>query len=439
MTKKRIGEFLVEDGYVTQDQVEEALRVQRRKDERICSILIDLGHLSEEKLFEFLKERPGVSGVDFLSYDVDREIVELVPAEVALRLEVAPIGRVGGLLTVAMVCPLDKEGIEELEDTTGLRMRPVVCSRPVVRYAIDRYYAGSQKVGCDDVQDEDIAGLENSMKLRRINKLVEEIDELPTLPDILTLVSSVVNDPKSSAADLARIISSDASLAAKILKVANSAAYGFFREISDVQQAVTLLGFKETQSLVLSVSVFDYLTNLTELEFKAYWNHSFKCATLSRLISFNLGSSGIEGAFVAGLLHDIGKVALSVTMRGRQDRVVSLCLEKGIDGAEAEEKVFGLTHAEAGYLLGDHWLLPVDLTSTIRYHHSPETGGDVKELAYIVLLADTFCKLDASELKRDPPLSDDILDILAALKLSENSLRNALNLYSYLIPEAVLF
>jgi HD-like signal output (HDOD) protein len=439
MIEKKVGELLVESGYVTADQVNQALKVQKTKSDRLHDILIDLGYLSEKMFFEFLSEIPGVVGIDLSSCEIDKDVLELVPAEIALKLEVVPIGRIGDLLTLAMVYPLDDEGLTELKNATRLRIRPVLCSREAIRHVLARHFSGLRESVPGRGQDDDMASLESSMKLSRIAKFVEEIEELPTLPDILTVITSIVNDPKSSAADLAKMIASDASLSGKILKVANSAAYGFPREISDIQQAVTLLGFRETQTLALSASVFDYLTDLTELELKAYWNHSLQCATLSRLISLNLRFPGIEGAFVAGLIHDIGKVALAMSMRGKQERVNSLCSTDGIDRLEAEEKVFGLTHVEAGYLLGEHWLLPVNLTSAIRYHHSPEMGNETGGLVSVVSLANIFCKLDASELKAEPVFSDNVFEILETLKLSKTAFRNTLNIYSYLIPEAVLF
>jgi HD-like signal output (HDOD) protein len=276
------------------------------------------------------------------------------------------------------------------------------------------------------------------MKLQRIGRFVEQIDELPTLPDILLLISSIANDPKSSAGELATAISSDASLSGKLLKIANSAAYGFIREISDVQQAVTLLGFGETQRLALSVSVFNQLTDLAEDEFRASWNHSFKCATLSRLISLNIRSAAVEGAFVAGLLHDIGKIALAMSMHGKQAKVNSLCAHDGIDRLETEEKIFGITHAEAGYLLAEHWLLPSSLTSAIRYHHSPEMAIEDNTLASVIFLANGFCKLSAEELRADPPFPDSVSQALERLRLSETVFRNALRYLAYLVPEAAL-
>jgi len=438
MERKRIGELLVEQGYVTPYQLTRALEVQKTRGERICSILMDLGHLSEEAFFKFLSDMPGVAGVDLSGCDLDRETLELVPADVAMRLEVIPIGKIGNLLTLAMVCPIDEEGLKEIESATSLKVRPMLCSREAVHNALERHYSNSAQIDGQRQQNNDLSGVGNSMRLHRVGKFVEEIEELPTLPDILGIISSIVNDPTSSAADLARVIASDSSLSTKILKVANSVAYGFLREVSDIQQAVALLGFRETQALALSVSIFNYLNGLAAIELKEYWNHSLGCATLAKLISLNLRASGLEAAFVAGLIHDIGKVALTMSMPDNHEKINLFCSTGETDRLEAEERVFGLTHAEAGYLLGEHWLLPANLTSAIRYHHSPEVKNGTEDLTSVVWLANTFSKMDPSKLKVQPTLSDDVLCILKTLGLSESAFRTTLSAYSCLIPEAVL-
>lgn len=438
--KKKIGELLIEAGYVTQDQVDEALEVQKTSDQRIGAILIDLGYLSEQSFLDFLSNISGVAGLDLASCEINQETLDLIPAQLARKLEVVPIGKLGNLLTLAMMCPIDDVGLNVLEGATGLRIRPVLCSRSAVHAAIERYYGKEDEQAYTELpKEDDVESVVEPIKLLDINKLVEDIDELPTLPAILSVISSIANDPKSSAADLAKVISSDASLSAKLLKVANSAAYGFSREISDIQHAVTMLGFLETQALALSVSVLEYLSDKTEHDFKEHWNHSLKCATLSRLIAVNQKAKGTDGAFVAGLLHDIGKIALRMSMREKQERVEELCSNNGHDRLAVEEEVFGLTHAEAGYLLGEHWLLPAPLTASIRYHHSLELLDGDEKLPAIVYLANTFCSIDLEELKLKDDFSDGTLAAIDMLGMSEAKLGNAIRLYTYMAPDLVMF
>ncbi|MBI4832048.1 MAG: HDOD domain-containing protein, partial [Candidatus Lindowbacteria bacterium] len=344
MQKKKIGQLLVESGYLTPEQLDHGLRVQKNKKDRICSILIDLGYLTEEGFLEFLATMPGTASMELARCEIDRAILDLIPSELARKLEVVPIGKIGKLLTVAMVCPLDDAGRERLEDVTSLRVKPILCARKAVLRALDRYYEKPEEANTEESIKDSESPLGYSLKLQRVAKLVEEIEQLPTLPDILNLISSVVSDPNSSATDLAKVIASDAALSAKVLKFANSAAFGFSRKISNIQHAVTLLGFKETQALAMSVSIVDQFIDKAQFDFRAYWNHSFACATLARLISQNMGSRGISTAFIGGLLHDVGNVVLAMTMGGKREKANQLQSTIGLPQIEAEEKVLGITH-----------------------------------------------------------------------------------------------
>ena len=189
--KKRIGELLVENGYVTAEQVERALKVQETKRERLVNILIDFGYLSEESFLEFLSTIPGTASVELARCEIEEPVLDLVPRELAVELELVPLGKIRNLLTVAMVCPLDETGREKLENATGLRVKPVLCSRSAVYRALDRYYRKPEDAGLGYASEEDLSALEVSLKLSRVAKLVDEIEELPTLPEIVNAISAI--------------------------------------------------------------------------------------------------------------------------------------------------------------------------------------------------------------------------------------------------------
>jgi len=424
--RKRIGELLVDGGYVTPGQVEHALQIQDTKNERIGNILIDLGYLSEEKFVDFLSSMPGIASIELSACEIEKEILDLVPSDLARRLELVPIGKLGNTLTVGMVCPLDDVGRANLEDALDLKIRPVLCSRTALLKAFDRYYGQSDEAV---LAEGDLSGLEGPMKLRRVAKLVEEIEDLPTLPDILNRVTAVANDPDSSASDMAKVIATDGSLSAKVLRLANSPAYGFSREISDIQQAIALLGFRETQALAVTVSIFDHLIDRTVLDFREYWKHSYACATLAKLISFSQKAGGKEYAFISGLLHDIGKVLLAMEMRAKHKDAYELHVDTGIPILEAEEKVMGITHAEAGYLLAEHWLLPTAVAKAIRYHHSPNMEPESAGPATTVYLADLFCKAELHHLEDIEEFYGDVPNALGVLGISEDVFRKILRAY----------
>ena len=417
--KKRIGELLVDSGYVTPNQVKEALDVQKRKHDRIASILIDLGYLSETDFLEFLGTMPGSASIELSACEIEREIIDLVPSGLARSLEVVPIGKLASTLTVAMVCPLDEAGCKELEGATDLKVRPVLCSRGAVYKALDRYYGKKEPEPLQaSVSEEDISDLDDMLKLRRAAKLVEEIGEIPTLPVIIQTISDIVNDPDSSASDLAKVIASDVGLSGKILKLANSAAFGFSREISEIQHAIALLGFRQTQALALSVPVFENLIKLASFDFQSFWSHSLRCATLSKLLSTALSGRDLDSTFVAGLLHDIGQVVFAMSVSGKQEEANRLQANTHIGPIEAEEKVLGVTHAEIGYHLGEHWLLPPTLTAAIRYHHSPELQPQPHDISGIVFLANSFCEMHTAQLRETEHFDEKTQKVLSDLNIS---------------------
>ena len=147
----------------------------------------------------------------------------------------------------------------------------------------------------------------------KIKRIVHSIQDLPTLPVVANRVISLIDNPQAGWSDVSRVIEHDQSLTANVLKLANSAYYGFSREISTIKQAVSLLGFNTISQLVMCASVFDmFKGGKTSVFFnrKEFWKHSIACALASQIIAKKTDYPKSEIAFTGGLLHDIGKVAL---------------------------------------------------------------------------------------------------------------------------------
>jgi HD-like signal output (HDOD) protein len=428
--KRKIGELLVEGGWVTDKELEKALAIQRERGERIGRTLIDLGYLTEESFLEFLTTNPNTPSVDLSSCEIEREIIDLVPGDYACRLELVPIWRIGKMLTVGMVCPLDEAGKKELEHVTGLKIRALLCSRAAILSALQRYYAKPTISAADDTAEGKHGKREEPLQLCEVARLAERIEELPTLPEILNRVSAVVNDPKSSASELAKVIATDGALSSKILRLANSPAYGFSRKITDIKHAVAMIGFKETQALAISVSAFDKLKWGAESEFRTYWKHSLACATLARMISVSLKVGGMESAFISGLLHDMGKVVLAGEIHRRREEASSHYLSGEPIRPEEEAHLFGITHAETGYLLAEHWLLPPVVVNAVRYHHSLDAEFSPQAPSTIVFLANTFCRMERSELRKALSFDAKVSKALKTLEISEEIFRNTLMIYA---------
>jgi HD-like signal output (HDOD) protein len=433
--RKKIGELLVERGYVTPEQVSHALEVQKKDSRRLGNILIELGYLDERKFHEFLSAIGGVASIELARYDIGPEILRLLPQDIALKYEAVPIGRIKNLLTIAMVYPLDHMAIEEIERVTDLRVKAVLCSRSAVYKALETHYRKTKKTEGEPPADTRAPNGHGNLEMAA--QLVKRVEDLPTLPDILQAVSAIVNDPKSSASDLAKVISTDAVLSSRILRLANSPAYGLSRRVLDVKHAIALLGFKETQLLAISVSVFDYIFREASFDLKAHWNHSFACATLAKFLAAHVTSKEMESAFVAGLLHDIGKVALSTSVFAHYQRK-GPTENSSASALQAEEETYGITHPEIGFLLSEHWLLPPALTHAIRYHHMPGGEPSRGSLASLIFLANIFCKLERSDAEQ--MCSDQqIVEAMSFLKLTEARLSQTLAMYQDIAADISVF
>jgi len=231
------------------------------------------------------------------------------------------------------------------------------------------------------------------MGIISLAQLVQQVDHLPALPQVATKVIRLTDDLNTTPEDLSRVITQDQSLTAKVLKMANSAHYGFPRRIATIKEAVVLLGYNAIRNLVLAASV----SRLLESEVEGYtlprgelWRHSIACAQGARIIAHKVGFRSYELAYITGLLHDIGKVVLKHYMSEAYQQIIEQVKSEEIPFMIAEAQVLGFDHAQVGGLIADKWNLPVELVEAIVYHHNP---GQVKQNPYlpaIVHLADAL-------------------------------------------------
>ena len=200
-------------------------------------------------------------------------------------------------------------------------------------------------------------------------------------------ILEVVADPESSALDLGKYIASDPSLSASVLKVVNSAYYGFYRQITSIPSAIVILGFNEVRNIALAATAFHVLgKGLSEFDRIQLWCHSSAAALAAEYTAGKLRIQA-EGCFVVGLLHDIGKIALDTLYPGTYLQAADRANLEQRFIREVEREAFGMDHSECGALLAQHWDLPPDIVDAIRHHHDPGLSSEEPPLASLAALA----------------------------------------------------
>ncbi len=199
------------------------------------------------------------------------------------------------------------------------------------------------------------------------------IHELPTLPAVIPRILALVEDPGTSARDLSEAIGHDPALASTVLKVANSAYYGFRREVASLERAVALLGFNMVRSLAASIGVIRSLPPRTPgsvFSREGLWAHSVAVGTAARAMALRADRVDGEALFLAGLLHDVGKVVLDVFFPAEFGRALAVAAGSGEPLHRVERAVLGTDHAEVGGMLLARWNLPEAIRVPVAAHHA---------------------------------------------------------------------
>jgi len=199
--------------------------------------------------------------------------------------------------------------------------------------------------------------------------------DLVTLPDVAMRIARMVDDPNASATDIGREISNDAALTARLLRIANSAAYGQHRKIATVSRAIAVLGVRQVRDLtvgITAVRAFNGISN-SLVTMEVFWRHSVLCAVAAGQIAARRDSARTESPFVAGLLHDIGQLVMYCRVPDAS-RETLLMLADATDDVglyECERAVLAFDHAAVGACLARSWGLPESLLECIEFHHEP--------------------------------------------------------------------
>jgi putative nucleotidyltransferase with HDIG domain len=236
---------------------------------------------------------------------------------------------------------------------------------------------------------------QKSMKINMatcdIFKILDGIDDIPTLPAVAMEVNKLLEDYNTSIKQLSNTIEKDQSIVFKLLKLANSAFFGLRSKVSNVPHAITLLGFNTVRNAVISISLIDAFAGKKLVEgfdIKKFWTHSVAVAVTSKHLAERTGLKSTDQSFVGGLLHDMGKIVLASYFHDLIEEIWSLTKENNLTFYHAEKEKGIVDHAKIGGYLAEKWRLPECLSDSTKYHHMDRKGCD-PELQMIVHTADT--------------------------------------------------
>jgi putative nucleotidyltransferase with HDIG domain len=258
---------------------------------------------------------------------------------------------------------------------------------------------------------------------------LENITALPTVPGTFKRVSQIIGKPSVTVEEIAGFVSRDPALTTKILRMVNSAVYGFPGRISSVSHAIMLLGLNVVRGLLLGISVFEIMQQLMS----GLWDHSLGCAVIARTIAEKKGVKDPEEVSIAALLHDIGKVILILEYQPLYEQAMRDAASRRVPIMEAERVVFQETHAAVGMWMALKWRFPVNLVEGIAYHHQPNLARNAPLETAIVHFSDILMRARGLGFAGDAlvpvvhPVAFQLLalteaDILGLLERLENSL-----------------
>jgi HD-like signal output (HDOD) protein len=259
----------------------------------------------------------------------------------------------------------------------------------------------------------------------QIRRQIQKIDaKLPEAPTIISELNDVIADPFATSNDVAQVVNKSPSLAALLLKIVNSAYYGFPSRIDRISRAVTIIGTKEISGLALGICVMRSFNDIPAevIDMQAFIRHSLACGMVARILGALKNMEQTEQLFVSGLLHDIGKLIVFKYLPEYTHCTMNLAISSGESVFSAEKKVLGMNHTRIARYLLKKWRLPEGLENNVAFHHTPGKASDPIK-AGILQLADLIANalgIGASG-ERTVPACDEL--ILESIGVSASTLQ----------------
>ena len=225
------------------------------------------------------------------------------------------------------------------------------------------------------------------------SNIIAKVEAFPSLPGATTKLISLLNDSNAAVVEIEEILRMDPGLTANVLKLSNSAYFGFPSKIGSVHKAIVLLGAKRLMQVVMTSCVNSLMNESVpgyDLPPGEMWRHSIAVSVAAEGLISELNTPEADEIFTAALLHDVGKFVMGEFMKDdikKIDKIVS----KDVSFEEAEHIAFGIDHAQIGAMILENWGLPAEIVSAVRWHHDPDAADETSTLIDIVHVANVLC------------------------------------------------
>jgi HD-like signal output (HDOD) protein len=248
-------------------------------------------------------------------------------------------------------------------------------------------------------------------------ELLESYVEISSLPMIYHRIIEAVEDPRTSMADLGKIIRDDPGLTVRLLRLVNSAFYGFPSKIDTITQALVIIGTRQLCDLALGTSVVTLFEGIPEdlVSMQSFWRHSIACGIAAKTLATYRCETNVERFFVAGMIHDIGRLVIYRKIGEQARRMLLRCRSSGELLFLAEQEAMGFDHSTLGKMLLQSWNLPASIVEAVAYHHQPSEARYYPIEASLVHVADLIANAMGSGSSGEhfvPPLNEKAWDIL---------------------------
>lgn len=246
-------------------------------------------------------------------------------------------------------------------------------------------------------------------------ELIGDNLKLISLPAIVAKINQLLNDPNSSAADIAHLIGQDPVLTARLLKLVNSPFYSFPSQVDTLSMAVTILGTRQLRDLVIATTVVNHFKVSTEVHFdmETFWCHSISTGIAARTIALAQNIKNSERLFVSGLLHDIGKMIMSLLLPRETESLYRVNVNPNLNIENPEQQIFGFTHGHLAHELLASWHFPESISQPILHHHDLKSEDEFKTDTAVLHVANVIANNIQAPISQD----DDTILKVEALKI----------------------